>query len=190
MITFKINGKPYQIPTQWDDVTYQQYFDLIRSKTLTDHISIFTGIPRETLESAELKNLEKISLALSFLSFTPKMDRTKMVGPYVMPEDVTIQSLGQFEDLRGLMAKTPKDLSTLEASEELSELYLHACAVYVQKIKDGKYDWNKTYTVRDELRNYSAMEVIGTGAFFLFRPLNTSPTTMNPFQRFLRLLRK
>lgn len=189
MITFKINGKPYPIPTRWEDVTYSQYIQLIHAKNLTDQISIFTGISRETLEAAELKNLEKISLALSFLSFTPKFDRTEMVGPYAMPSDVTIQSTGQFEDLRSLMMKIPKDLSTIESMEALSDLYLHACAVYVQKIKDGRYDPNKVAPVKEEIKQYSCAEVIGTGAFFLFRPLNLSQPTTTIYQKFRRLLK-
>lgn len=190
MITFKINGVKYPFPTRWEDITYQQYFDLIRSKTLTDHISIFTGIPRETLDNAELKNLEKISIALSFLSFAPKFDRTKMVGPYVLPKDVTVQSTIQFEALRSLLVQMPKDLNTIENNELLQELYLSACAVYCQKLRDGKFDALKVPELKEELKNYSAAEVIGTGAFFLFRPLNTLGPSMTLFQRLLLLLKR
>lgn len=187
VITFKINKDRYDFPTCWPDVTYSQYIALIHTSTITDYISVFTGIPRETLETAELKNLEKISLALSFLSFAPSFDRTSMVGPYVLPLDVTIQSTGQFEDLRGLLLKLPKDVKT--EPEQFAELCLHACAVYCQKIKDGKYDWNKTFEVKEELKNYSCAEVIGTGAFFLFRPLNLSKNTTNPYRRFSQRLK-
>ena len=114
MITFKINGKPYQFPTRWDDVTYSQYVALLYTSRLTEHISIFTGLDIATLESAEIRGLEKISLALSFLSISPKFERTGMVGPYVLPSDVTVQSTGQFEDLRGLLMKMPKDMGSLE----------------------------------------------------------------------------
>lgn len=191
MITFKVLGKKYPFPTRWEDVTYLQSYRLIRSKTLADHIHIFTDIPRETIETAEIHNLEKISLALSFLSFAPDFTKpTKMIGPYFVPDDITIQSTGQFEDLRALLAKIPKDLSTLESTEQLNDLYLHACAIYCQKLKDGKYDPNKVAPVKEELKSYACTEVIGTGAFFLFKPLTTSMPTTNLFQRVLQRLKR
>lgn len=184
MIPFKINGTKYNFPTTWEDVTYQQYIDLLHTVTLTDHIHVFTGIPRETLEQAEIRNLEKISLALSFLSFAPTFQRTKLVGPYFVPDDVTIQSLGQFEDLRALLMKMPKDLKDPNNVELLSDLYLGACAIYCQKVRDkGNYDPYKVPEVKEELKKYSCAEVIGTGAFFLFRPLNTLPPTTTLYQR-------
>ena len=57
MITYKINGKKYSFPTCWEDVTYSQYVALIRTHSLTDHIAVFSGIPRETLENAEMVKL-------------------------------------------------------------------------------------------------------------------------------------
>lgn len=187
MITFKINKDRYDFPTCWSDVTFRQYVALIHTSTLTDHISVFTGIPRETLEQAELKNLEKISLALSFLSFAPNFERTRMVGNYVLPEDVTIQSTGQFEDLRGLLLKMPKD--PMEDPEKIADSYLHACAIYCQKLKHGKYDPDKVPEVKEELKDYSCSEVIGTGAFFLFRPLNLSKNITNHSPRFIQHLK-
>jgi len=190
MITFKINSTPYSIPTSWTDVTYHQYIQLISALTITDHISIFTGIPVETLEDAELKNLESIGLALSFMTTTPSFERTEVVGPYIMPMDITIQSTGQFEALRGLINKIPARVITPEDHELVADLYLEACAIYIQKIKDGKYDYTKVKDVKEELKNYSCAEVIGTGAFFLFKPHNLSKTTTNRFLNIFRLLKR
>lgn len=188
VITFKINKVSYPFPTCWPDVTYGQYLALLHSKTLTDQISIFTGIPRETLEKAELRNLEKISLALSFLSITHTgFNRTEMVGKYVMPLDITINSTGQFEDLRGLLMQIPKDIS--QEPERFADLCLHACAIYCQKLRDGKYDSTKVEEVKEELKDCSCAEVIGTGAFFLFRPANLSNPIMRDYLRLFRRLK-
>lgn len=161
---------------------------LIHTSTLTDHISIFTGIPRETLEAAELKNLEKISLALSFLSIAPKFDRTERVGPYTMPEDVTIKSTGQFENLAALLRKMPKDPMT--EPEKFADLCLHACAIYCQKLRDGKFESERVPMVKEELKEYSCGEVIGTGAFFLFRPVNLSQPITKVSLTFIQLMRR
>lgn len=191
MITFKIAGTKYPFPTEWSEPTYLQYISLLKANTLTDQIHIFTGIPKETLEKADIKSLEKISLSLSFLSFSPKFEKTKLVGTYFVPDDITIQSLGQFEDLSRLLRKMPKDLSSLESSEQLADLYLEACAIYCQKVRDkGNYDNDKVKEVKEELKNYPAAEVIGTGAFFFFKPLNSSAPTTSRYQRLTLRLKK
>lgn len=190
MIPFKINGQTYRFPTCWPDVTYAQYVALIHTVTLADQISVFTGIPRETLERAEIKNLEKISIALSFLSISPKFDRTAMVGPYYVPSDVTIESLAQFESLRSLLIKMPKEMKTVEAMEEIADLYLHACAVYCQKVRDKEYDFGRATIMKEQMKKYSCAEVIGTGAFFLFKPLNTSKTITTRYRNLLLHLKR
>jgi len=195
MIVFKINSQRFNFPTCWPDVTYRQYVALLRTRNrITDYIHIFTGISIEDLEAATITNLERISLALSFLTISPHFDRTAMVGRYVLPADVTLQSVGQFEDLRALLTKLPRkeqgEAYDTEDNELISDLYLHACAIYVQKIKDHKYDYTKVDAVKEELKGASCAEVIGTGAFFLFRPMNISPPTMTLYQKFLTRLRR
>jgi len=196
MITFKISGQRFNIPTVWGDLTFAQYYARLSPDygyTLVEDISLFTGIDKELLAKAELKNLESISIALSFLNVAPsKFEEgpSKMVGPFVMPKDVTIQSTGQFEDLRALLAKVPKQLESREDNMLIADLYLHACAIYVQKIKDGSYDSEKVPGVKEELKNYSCMEIIQTGAFFLFRPLTLLKPTTTRFQNIRQRLKK
>lgn len=190
MIPFKIGGVKYNFPTRWEDVTYQQYFEMIRATSLTDQVHIFTRIPRETLNGASITNLEKINIALAFMAITPKFERTNLVGPYFVPKDIRIESLGQFEDLRGLLAKMPKKLDTLESTEQLAELYLQACAIYCQKVRDGKYDTVKAKAMTEEIKQYSCAEVLGTGAFFMYKPLNLSKSITTTFLNALQRLRK
>lgn len=190
MITFKTLGKKWLCPTSWNDVTYSQAKHFLYPRTLSEMISLFSGIPIETLKASELKGLEKINIALIFMSMPPNFERTQVVGDYILPADVTIESLGQFEDLRSLLNKMPKkEFKEYEYQdwEQYYDLCLEACAVYCQKIKHGKYDYTKVAVVKEELKNVSCMEVIGTGAFFLFRPLNISPPTTN---RFLTLIHR
>lgn len=195
MIPFKINEVRILIPTQWSDVTAEQYVALLTlPPTLKHHIGLFTNIPVAVLEVAEITNLEDISAALSFLNFPPDMGPgpTPTVGKYILPVDITLQSVGQFEDLRVLLNKFPGNLETLtiEDNIKIADLYLTACAIYVQKIKDGKYDFTKVTDVKEELKKASCIEVMQTGAFFLFRPLNTSKPITNRFRKLTTRLRK
>jgi hypothetical protein len=194
VITFKIQGSKYQLPTTWQDVTYQQYISLLTlPDSLLHQINLFTKIGLDVLFTAELRNLEKISMALSFLNIAPKVveDKpTRMVGKFTMPKDCTIESLAQFEDLRGLLNRRPADIATPENNVQFAELCLEACAIYVQKIKDGKYDSTKVPGVKDELRTESCIEVIQTGGFFLAKPLHTSMNMQLRYQRVLQRLRR
>lgn len=193
MLTFKISGSKYKIPTCWDDVTFSQYIDLLSTENkLLEYIHLFTGISREILYKAELKNLENISLALSFLTIPPKFEAkpTRTVGPYVLPEDITVQSVGQFEDLRGLMMKAPKTFDTPEDNIAISELYCEACAIYTQKVKYGHYDYTKVAELKEELRRYSCIQVVQTGAFFFFKPHNSLTSITKRSQNILQRLKK
>lgn len=190
MIPFKINGKKYNIPTRWEDVTYAQYVALLHTTSLTDYIHVFTGIPKELLYKAEIASLEKINISLAFLAISPKFERTDLIGRYLAPADVTLKSTGQFEDLRALLLQVPKDMSTFEKIEIFSKLTLHACAIYCQKERDGEYDPHKVPEVMEELKNYPCNEVIGNGTFFLSKPLPSLQITTNRYQTVIQRLKK
>lgn len=198
MITFKIQGAKFPLPTCWPDVTYQQYVALLSlPDSILHQINLFTKIGLDVLFTAELRNLESISMALSFINLPPKFEEgpTKMVGKYVLPKDCTIESLGQFEDLRGLCRKLPivdgkLDLSTVANQLLFADLSLEACAIYIQKIRDGKYDPDKVGEVKEDLKNESCVEIIRTGTFFLFKPMRTSMNMQLRYQNLLRRLKK
>lgn len=193
MITFKIAGKRCDIPTVWRDVTYSQYVYMIIPRSFSEYIHIFSGIPLETLHRAKINNVDKLSLALAFLSIRPNMDRTETVGKYALPGQPQFESLGQFEDLRNLVKRYPhkerKDFDYTDFEIEC-ELYLEACAIYFQKIRDGVYDSSKIGQVKDELRNASAVEVLSNGAFFFAKGLNLSPPSTRPYQKAIRAMKK
>jgi hypothetical protein len=192
MITFKISGQKYPIPTSWDDVTYSQYVALLSlPNSLLHYIALFTGINLDVLKNAELKNLEKIAIALAFLTIPPKTEEgPKNIGKYFVPKDVTLESLGQFEDLRGLLHRKPDEIATLENQLLWCDLCLEACAIYCQKLRDGKYDSVKVPDMKEELKGYSCMPIIQTGSFFFGKLLNILTPTQNRFQRITQRLKK
>jgi len=189
MIPFKINGVKHNIPTCWDDVSFSHYMTLLTlPNSFIHYVSLFTGIPVETLANADIKGIEKLGIALSFLNtpFKPEHKPTKMVGPYYVPKDVTVESLGQFEALRDLLKNSEND------TIKITELYVKAVAIYCQKLRDGKFDITRVIKVEEELRNQSCVEVIQTGAFFLFKQQNIlmgiRPRSRNILQRLKKLI--
>jgi hypothetical protein len=193
MITFKILDKKANIPTTWADVTYSQYVYMLIPRTFVEYIHLFSGIPIETLTSATIKNVDKLSLALAFLSLRPDMTRTETVGKYILPGQPQFESLAQFEDLRSLVKKYPtKDRKEFDYTdfETECELYLSACAIYLQKVRDGFYVPSRVESVKDELRSASAVEVLSNGAFFFAKGLNLSLPSMTPYQKAIRAMRR
>ena len=193
MITFKTLGKRWNCPTEWADLTYSQYVFHIYPRTLTETISLFSGIDSKTLQEAELKGLEKINIALLFMSIPPNFHKTQLVNGYFLPSDPTIESVGQFEDLRSALNRLPKKpLKEYEYDdwEIYAELCLEACAIYLQKVMHSKYDYSKVSAVKEQLKSASCAEVMGTGGFFLFRPLNISPPTTSRFLILIHRLKR
>ena len=193
MITFKTLSKKWKCPTQWSEMTYGQYIYHIYPRTLAETISLLSGIDLKTLQEAELKGLEKINIALAFMSISPNFERTPFVNGYFLPSDPTIESLGQFEDLRSLLGKLPRKKISEMSYEELElfhDLCLEACAIYMQKVQDGKYDYSRVAKVKEWLKAASCEEVIGTGSFFLFRPLNISPPSRSLFRILIHRLKR
>jgi hypothetical protein len=193
MITFKILDKKANIPTQWSDVTYSQYVYMLIPRTFVEYIHLFSGIPIETLTSATIKNLDRLSLALAFMSLRPDMTRTDVVGNYILPGQPQFESLQQFEDLRELVKKYPqkerKDFDYTDFETEC-ELYLSACAIYFQKVRDGFYIPSKVESVKDELRTASVVEVLSNGAFFFAKGLNLSLPSMTLYQKVIRAMKR
>lgn len=193
MITFKVGNSKAPIPTCWPDVTYSQYVYHIIPRSLTETISCFTRIPIETLINSKLKNVDKMSLALAFMSLSPNMERTAIVGKYIMPGAPEFESLAQFEDLRETIKKLPqkkREEYDYTDVEQECDCYLQACAIYCQKVRDGVYNSEKVEEVKEELKGKSCVEVISNGAFFLAAALNISPKYPNLFQRVTQRLKK
>lgn len=193
MIPFKINGKKYNLPTTWSDVTFAQYLVLLLlPESLRHQISLFTNIPIETLLKAEIKNLEKIALALSFINISPKLESgpSTMLGPYYIPKDITLESLGQFEALKELIQRSPKELGTMEEQKKLGLLYAEACAIYLVKSKYKEFNSDKVPELVEEVMTFPCTEVLQTGSFFFFKPLNLATLTETRSQNILQRLKK
>lgn len=180
MINFKINGVDTPIPSCWEDLTFGQYLQVIDAEgDTTKIISCFTGMDIELLKKAEISGLSTLLQTLTFIGHQPTFTRTGKIGPYEVPADVTIESLGQFEDLRALMKNWPEGQITNKDSKNIAILFAKAAAIYCQKLRDGQYDYTKAIEMLPfELYDYPCPEVIGTGAFFLAMPRNMLLSTM------------
>lgn len=180
MITFTIqHGKKSvkkQIPTCWEDLTFQQYVDLLTFKgDDVDMISMFTGVEREQLLKGKIKGLEPLLLALEFLQSEPGFKAPTLFMGHHVP-DITFHSLGPYVDCRHIVSKMPaKDIT------EFVKSYAELCAIYVQSLRE-EYDNEKAMKLIPEIYNQPAWEVVGLGSFFItkFVPLKKNTQSNSP----------
>lgn len=173
MITFKVNGKPLKVKSCWDDVSYKEYISILNAAGDQSKIlSILTGIPYEKIRKAKIQGAEQLLIAVQFATKPIEIGHNlTQVGKYKLPLkggkfDVRFESLGQFEDLRTIMTKDIKEPS------DLLKAYPKAVAIYLQKIRDGEYDFQKADEMESEVLTLPCREVMTAGTFFLIKLLN------------------
>ena len=184
---FTLNGKPIEIPHSWEQLTYGQFLRVGKVKDdLPELISILTGIDRDTILKAQIKGLEQIIATAKFLDTPPTwgMEGDK-VGPYKLPVtssgkfDIQFETLAQFEDMRSQWAS----MKTITI-DDLTEMFGTFVAIYLQKIRDGEYNYDKALVMaKEEIPNYPAQEVVTVGTFFLIKLktlLSGTPPSSHP----------
>lgn len=189
---FTLNKKSIEVTDSWEAMNFGQWMRWIKSKgTMTEIISIITGIDEDYLKKAKIKGLDKLLYAAKFLNTPPQFNTEKLthIGEYKLPLnskgffDVTFESLAQFEDMRQVIIKLP------EGIHAHTEAYATYCTIYVQKLRDGDYDGDKAMAMVPEIMSYPASDVINAGSFFFVKlssllngtphnSPNTTPTRM------------
>lgn len=181
MITFKVNGEERSIPSTWDDVKYGQHLSLVSVKDdFNALLSVLSGLDYETIKKAKITGLEGVISALSFVKKAPELPQVvAQVGKYKLPINkdgrfsIEFETLAQFEDMRHVM-------KSADSVEKLGHAYGEFVSIYLQAIRDGEYDPMKVDSMRAEVLEMPAKEVICAGAFFyvkLISLLNGTPIT-------------
>jgi hypothetical protein len=199
MITFKLNNQQLQIPTSWEEVTFAQYLQIFDLKDdVVKLVSLFTNQDYEQLKKATIVGLDRLLEAISFIN-TPHEIPTysPTCGPYTLPANskgqfnIQYESLGQFEDARQAMNKVAG-----KSMQEHTKAYGKYVAIYLQKIRDGEYDFNKVESMEAEVQNFPALQVCSLGQFFFVKlktllngTRKTSPPTPQSRKKSKRVLK-
>jgi hypothetical protein len=190
MIKFKLNGKSLSMPSNWYDLTFDQYVKVMSTQGTTELISLFTGVPVETLKKAKFEGLELVIASLSFLNTEPKFDDVVIkIGKYDLPINskkqfnIQQESLEQFEDMRKIILSHTDDKSNiLEQSIRISKSYGKYVAIYLQKIRDKEYNFDKAMAMMPEINLLPAHQVIALGSFFFRKQLSLLPGIQKGYQ--------
>lgn len=185
MIHFKLNSKKIQIASSWDDLKFRQYLGILNMKSddINGIISLCSDIPVDSLKSSIIIGLESVIQAISFLNTPANIPGyTSKVGPYSLPGtkdgkfDIQFESLAQFEDMRQIMKAVPRNESRFDIIA-LTKAYAQFVSIYLQKIRDGKYDPEKAKSMIAEVEEMPALEVICAGSFFFLKLMSLSSGT-------------
>lgn len=184
MIHFKINGKKVPMPSKWEDLSLNQYLQILNiPDDFLKVVSILSGVNYEIINQCTVVGLESVIEAISFLNTPPDVPGyTPKVGPYTLPGtkdgkfDIQFESLAQFEDMRGIMKTLPFKDNKYDITA-LTHAYARFVAIYLQKIRDGKYDPEKAKAMVPEVEKMPALEVICAGSFFFLKLRSLSSGT-------------
>lgn len=184
MIQFKLNDKKIQVATSWDDLSYEQFhsFMVAPSDTIR-RISICSGVEEDLLRKSRIEGAEAVITAVNFVATPAKWDTPVLqCGKYKLPVNhkgqynIQFENLGQFEDLRKIIEGIKGD-TQVERATNIAECYPSMVAIYLQKIRDGEYDYNKAVEMIPEVKTMPAREVVTLGSFFLVKLLSLSTGT-------------
>lgn len=190
MESFRINGKRFNMPSGWHEVSFKNAMEVIHM----DDVEVFSklsGIPLE--ECRELEDPEALSYFISsfrFLKNHPQIAEIPLSFMYgderiLCPEtdwqdikDLGKMNVGQLNDIKSYYLKHFEELSTGDdwkpSSSEIYQVMPGMVAIYVQKLIDKKYDYGKAMSMVEEVQeNMSFKDVVAIASFFLLR-LNAS----------------
>lgn len=173
-ITMTMNGITVhkEIPTSWAGVTFKEFIKLAKCQTVTDKLSVFTGIDVETLKKAKINNLYQIIALLSFTETKPEVSKLPWsIAGYRMPANIETDEIGRFEDLKLEAAKINQ--------EELESVSAYAmfCAIYAT----DPYDYKEAEKLKDVFMKAPCEEVVAIGNFTLLKLIElNNPGLLKP----------
>lgn len=181
----ELNGVKFtkDIPTDWSGVTFRQFLQLKDNKDLTA-LSVFTGLDRDTLKKAKVKNFDDVIRALSFTGFQPDLFKLpKSILNYPVRQDLGFEPFGRYTDIKDIIDKGVE-------GEELLKQYPLFCAIYTHQ---GEYSYQEAEKNVEQFYLAPCTEVLALGNFLLMRlaglrkgTAKTSPYLPTPLKK-LRL---
>ncbi len=170
LITIKKNKEVFkrEIPTSWEQVPFNKFLKLAEcGNDYVKILSLFTGIPEDTIRTATVEHensLFAIIQTLSFLKVEMTIEFPSVCMGYAMPKDIDFQSIGQFEDIKTLIEETKP--------EELINKYPLIVATYAKRFVNGEqipYDFKAAELLAGHFEDAPCTEVMGIGNFTVAR---------------------
>jgi hypothetical protein len=140
MLPIKLNGKPYNFPTEVSDISLKQFFALRQSKGILDEICALTGIARETILNFKgREDLEKCSLLLNNLGqkLATGIDgdtlprQTTIAGKTIrVPKNLKMEPVGAFIAVHNLITEEQKRCAEAQTEFDATNIIPQVLAHY------------------------------------------------------------
>lgn len=168
------------IPTKWDEVTFQQFIELEScGNDMVKVLALFTGVEESILRKARIVGLENVLKTLSFVTI-PDYNRKvpDTILGYKIPRNLEFETMGQYADIKAVVDKGLQGM-------ELLKQYAYFCAVFAT----NPYDADEADKKVQEFFNAPCTEVMAVGNFTFLKLIALSQPTIPNSHRLLTLLR-
>lgn len=173
MILFKKGKQKFTLPKNWKGVSFKDGLEIVQETDKLKIFSILAKVPYSELrKETDLKSVYGLYDTMFFLNELPIYENAtipNIVMNWFMPSvtggafDLGKAEVGQVEDMEEyIRSRINEDSSDID----ILKTYPTICAIYLQKIRDGEYDYDKAllWNIEEEIDFYSACQM---GSFFL-----------------------
>lgn len=182
------NDQPYEIPTRWEDITFEMFLRLAVVKSESERLSVLLGMDEGKIRSARIRGFEQVLSALSFMDReAPLIEVPKKILGYEVPANLELEQVGRYEDLKLIMATFPEgDKLPVESLAKYADM----CGVIFQPDYMDSDDKKKEEFAK-RFMGAPCLEVLAIGNFLLWKLIalrmgikNPSPKSNTPLRRF------
>lgn len=170
MLKAKINGKPIEIETSWEEIKFGKFLKLLDARDDYNYIiSILLDTPLEEVKKAKFVGLDAIIKSIQFLKKPAEVDEfpTKL-GHWTIPKDITFETVEQFETMRTKIFEAAKSDDMAVQTKYLA----HYAAIYCQPLDGEDFDAEKAEWLVPKMMELPCLEVMGAGSFFMAKWLS------------------
>lgn len=203
---FKLNTATYYLPTDWSEVTYDQYVqitdlpdNLNGTEKATRIVAVVTGVPLETLEAAGIGLVVPLFDELAFMQVPPKaavIEHVSIAGVnYYAQHITTVGELAAFDRVHNAesLSEGQKLPYVLAILLRRMESVASVKPTLLQKLLGRKPDTDSARVEYEAFRNdeswvtsraklfgsmLSPSQVLGLASFFLLSVKNSPTTTL------------
>lgn len=167
MLTIQVNGKKYDVPIRWEEVTFAQF---IRWSKMENRLSCvladIIGVDESFLVGAQMKGATKVYQALDdFLHRDMQYVVPDKVMGYSIPKDLESETIGQIEDLRSIL----KEVEGKPVDDLLAKYPLIVATYTCSQATGRAYDFKDAEKLAPYFEGAPAPEVLAIGHFTLIK---------------------
>lgn len=176
-ITIKVDDLKFEreIPTRWEEVTWEQFLKMSDCTTETETFAAILGLDPEMMGRAKIKNAGQVLAILAFLKNSkPELTHvpTKILG-YTIPADMETQTIQIYEHIKAEMREVEEKKDPKGAIRKYP-LYI---AMFVCEQVYGHYSYDKSVKLSEVFMKAPALEVLATGNFTILKLIGLNQGT-------------